>query len=127
MDLESDQRQNIQSELDFSPRGEARKVGRQEVESAPAMGEPESPANTCRIMEEVCERDNLREAFQRVKSNKGSAGIDGMTIDDLSAYPERALASDSGATTERDLGADAYFRSLGASILVWYMLAQLLE
>ena len=86
MDLESDQRQNIQSELDFSPRGEARKVGRQEVESLPAMGEPESPANMCRIMEEVCERDNLREAFQRVKSNKGSAGVDGMTIDDLSAY-----------------------------------------
>ena len=50
------------------------------------MGEPESPANTCRIMEEVCERDNLREALQRVKSNKGSAGVDGMTIDDLSAY-----------------------------------------
>jgi RNA-directed DNA polymerase len=86
MDLESDQRQNIQSELDFSPRGEARKVGRQEVESLPAMGEPESPANMCRIMEEVCERDNLREAFQRVRSNKGSAGVDGMTIDDLSAY-----------------------------------------
>jgi len=37
-------------------------------------------------MEEVCERDNLREAFQRVRSNKGSAGVDGMTIDDLSAY-----------------------------------------
>ena len=86
MDLESDQRQNIQSELDFSPKGEARKVGRQEVESLPAMGEPESPANMCGIMEEVCERDNLREAFQRVKSNKGSAGVDGMTIDDLSAY-----------------------------------------
>ena len=86
MDLESDQRQSIQSELDFSPRGEARKVGRQEVESLPAMDELESPANMCRIMEEVCERDNLREAFQRVRSNKGSAGVDGMTIDDLSAY-----------------------------------------
>ena len=86
MNLESDKRQSAQSELDFSPRGEARKVGRQEVESFPAMGEPESPANTCRIMEEVCERDNLREALQRVKSNKGSAGVDGMTIDALSAY-----------------------------------------
>ena len=86
MNLESDKRQSAQSELDFSPRGEARKVGRQEVEPLPAMGEPESPANTCRIMEEVCERDNLREALQRVKSNKGSAGVDGMTIDDLSAY-----------------------------------------
>src|SRR6516164_354094 len=86
MNLESDKRPSAQSELDFSPRGEARKVGRQEVESLPAMGEPESPANTCRIMEEVCERGNLREALQRVKSNKGSAGVDGMTIDDLSAY-----------------------------------------
>jgi RNA-directed DNA polymerase len=86
MDLESDQRQNIQSELDFSPRGEARKVGRQEVESLSAVDEPESPANTRRIMEEVCERENLREALQRVKSNKGSAGVDGMTVDDLSAH-----------------------------------------
>src|SRR6516162_4543974 len=86
MDLESDQRQNIQSELDFSPRGEARKAGRQEVESLSAMDEPESPANTRRIMEEVCERENLREALQRVKSNKGSAGVDGLTVDDLSAH-----------------------------------------
>jgi RNA-directed DNA polymerase len=86
MDLESDQRQNTQSELDFSPRGEARKVGRQEVESLPAMDEPESPANTCRIMEEICERENLREALQRVRSNKGSAGVDGMTVRDLGGY-----------------------------------------
>ena len=31
-------------------------------------------------MEEVCERDNLKEALRRVKANKGSAGVDGMTI-----------------------------------------------
>jgi RNA-directed DNA polymerase len=86
MDLVSDKRQNTQSELDFSLRGEARKAGRQEVESLSAMDEPESPANTRRIMEEVCERENLREALQRVKSNKGSAGVDGMTVYDLSAY-----------------------------------------
>jgi RNA-directed DNA polymerase len=35
---------------------------------------------------EICERENLREALQRVKSNKGSAGVDGMTVDGLSAY-----------------------------------------
>ena len=31
-------------------------------------------------MEEVCERENLKEALRQVKANKGSAGIDGMTV-----------------------------------------------
>jgi len=43
----------------------------------PAIHEAESPANTIRLMEEVCERENLLEALRRVKGNKGSAGIDG--------------------------------------------------
>src|SRR5215471_3836607 len=86
MNLESDKRQSAQSELDLSPRGEARKAGRQEVESRSVTHEPESPANTRRIMEQICERDNLREALQRVKGNRGSAGVDGMTVDDLSAH-----------------------------------------
>ena len=37
-------------------------------------------------MEEVCERENLLEALRRVKGNKGSAGIDGMTVGQLSGY-----------------------------------------
>src|SRR5262250_1356937 len=86
MNLESDKRQSAQSELDLSPRGEARKAGRQEVESRSVTHEPESPANTRRIMEEICERENLREALQRVKGNRGSAGVDGMTVDDLSVH-----------------------------------------
>ena len=88
MNLESDKRQNIQLELDFSsaPTGEARQAGREEVELPSAMDEPESPANTRQMMEEICERENLREALRRVRSNKGSAGVDGMTVDDLSAH-----------------------------------------
>ena len=46
----------------------------------------ESPANDEQLMEEVCERENCLQAFKRVKSNKGSAGIDGMTVGELSAY-----------------------------------------
>jgi RNA-directed DNA polymerase len=37
-------------------------------------------------MEEVCERENLMEALGRVKANKGSAGVDGMTVGELTDY-----------------------------------------
>src|SRR6266481_4487648 len=88
MDLERDKRQNIQKELDFSSEqtGEARHAGREETELRPAIHEAESPANTIRLMEEVCERENLLEALRRVKGNKGSAGIDGMTVGQLGGY-----------------------------------------
>src|SRR6202049_595131 len=88
MDLKRDKRQKIQTKLDFSSEstGEARQVGREETESRQAMHEPESPANAIRLMEEVCERENLLEALRRVKANKGSAGIDGMTVGQLSGY-----------------------------------------
>jgi RNA-directed DNA polymerase len=38
------------------------------------------------LMEQVCNRDNLNRAFQRVKSNKGSAGVDQMTVDQLGPW-----------------------------------------
>jgi RNA-directed DNA polymerase len=37
-------------------------------------------------MEEVCERENLKEALRQVKANKGSAGIDRMTVGQLGDY-----------------------------------------
>ncbi len=37
-------------------------------------------------MEEVCERENCKQAWARVKANKGSPGVDGMTIRDLPGY-----------------------------------------
>jgi group II intron reverse transcriptase/maturase len=37
-------------------------------------------------MELVCERQNLQAALKRVKKNKGSPGIDGMTVDELSDH-----------------------------------------
>ena len=81
-------RQHIQMELDFSsgPVGEALRAGRRERESSGAMNVTESPANTNRLMEEVCERENLIKALQQVTANKGSAGVDRMTVDQLTAY-----------------------------------------
>jgi RNA-directed DNA polymerase len=88
MNLESDKRLNFQLRLDFSSAstGEARQAGREDIESLSAVSEPECPANAHRIMEEVCERANLKEALRQVKSNKGSAGIDRMTVDQLGDY-----------------------------------------
>ena len=88
MNLASDRQQNIQRELDFSSvsAGEAREAGREETESLAAVHGPESPASTNRLMEEVCERENLQEALQRVKANKGSPGVDGMTVDGITDY-----------------------------------------
>ena len=37
-------------------------------------------------MELVCERQNLQAALKRVRKNKGSPGIDGMTVEDLPDY-----------------------------------------
>jgi retron-type reverse transcriptase len=37
-------------------------------------------------MEEVLRRENLMEAHKRVKSNRGTAGVDGMTVDELMPY-----------------------------------------
>jgi RNA-directed DNA polymerase len=82
MSLKDDKQQNIQMQLDFSsvPTGEAREAGREGTELSGAMNGTENPASTNRLMEEVCERENLKAALQRVKANKGSPGVDGMTV-----------------------------------------------
>ena len=35
------------------------------------------------LLEEILDRDNMNRAYKRVKKNKGSHGIDGMTVDEL--------------------------------------------
>src|SRR5499425_230552 len=88
MSLKDDQQQNIQLELDFSSvlTGEARKAGREETESSVATSGNESPARTDRLMEEVCERENLKAALRQVKANQGSPGVDGMTVGGITDY-----------------------------------------
>src|SRR5258707_12534168 len=88
MNLKDDKQQNIQMQLDFSSTltGEAREAGREETESAGAMHGTESPASTNRLMEGVCERENLKAALKQVKANKGSPGVDGMTVVGIKDY-----------------------------------------
>ncbi len=88
MSLKDDKQQNLQIELDFSSAltGEAREAGREETESSGAMRGTESPASANRLMEEVCERENLKAALRRVKANQGSPGVDGMTVIGIKDY-----------------------------------------
>lgn len=41
-----------------------------------------------KLLDKILSRENMLEAYNQVKSNKGSAGIDGMTIE------ERIIISD---------------------------------
>jgi RNA-directed DNA polymerase len=88
MNPKDDKQQNIQMELDFSLalKGEAQMAGRKETESSGAMSGAENPASTNRLMEEVCERENLKAALRQVKANKGSPGVDGMTVGGIKDY-----------------------------------------
>ncbi len=88
MNLQDDMQQNIQMKLGFDarPTGEARKASREATESSGTRNESESPAHTDRLMEEVCDPVNLKDALQRVKANKGSAGIDRMSVGQLPDY-----------------------------------------
>lgn len=38
------------------------------------------------LMERILERDNVQRAWQRVKSNQGAPGSDGMSLEDFPAY-----------------------------------------
>ena len=75
-------------QLDFSSAltGEAREAGREETESAGAMNGTENPPSKNRLMEEVCERENLKAALRQVKANKGSPGVDGMSVIGIKDY-----------------------------------------
>jgi RNA-directed DNA polymerase len=73
--------------FDGEGRSEAPMTFREGSETSAAKRMNESPAkNSERLMEEVCKRENCLQAFKRVKSNKGSAGIDGMTVEQLPGY-----------------------------------------
>lgn len=55
----------------------------QRSEEAPTAANGDERSGTSGLMELVCERQNLQAALKRVRKNKGSPGIDGMTVDEL--------------------------------------------
>jgi len=83
-----DRRQKNQLELAFMEEGrsEAPTASMQGTESSAGKRGIESPAIAEQLMEEVCGRENCKQALKRVKANKGSAGVDGMTVQQLPEY-----------------------------------------
>lgn len=82
MSLEDAMRQKTgQLELPLGGRGEAPR-GQRSGEASTAANGNERPG-TDRLMEEVVQRGNAKAALKRVKQNKGSPGVDGMTVDEL--------------------------------------------
>jgi len=84
----SGRRQKNQLELAFTDksRSEAPRVSVEGTEAFTAKRMVESPAIGEGLMEEVCERENCKRALARVKANKGSAGVDGMTVQQLPGF-----------------------------------------
>jgi RNA-directed DNA polymerase len=73
-----------QAELALEARGET-PHGQRSGEAKTAMNGNGS-SGTATLMERVAERRNLEAALKRVKQNKGSPGVDGMTVDELPKY-----------------------------------------
>jgi RNA-directed DNA polymerase len=80
------QKNQVKLNLGTGAPGEARNAAAQETETHAAKAYLEGPAASGPSMEAVVERENLKKALAQVKRNKGAAGIDGMSVDDLASY-----------------------------------------
>ncbi|MBI4906328.1 MAG: group II intron reverse transcriptase/maturase [Acidobacteria bacterium] len=82
------QKNQNQMELAFpdEPMGEAPGGEGEGAELLTAKQETENAARKYDVLEEILERDNLKEAYRRVKANRGSPGIDGMTVEELGEH-----------------------------------------
>ena len=94
MRLMSGERQKTRPEqlglaLSAAGRGESPSAVDRGTEPPTAKQQHESPADTERLMDEVCERENRQQALRRVKANKGAPGVDGMNVRELVGHLEQ--------------------------------------
>jgi RNA-directed DNA polymerase len=57
-------------------------TSKSEVQQIP-IASTKDESLTMHLMEKICDRANLNQAYKRVKANKGAAGVDGMSVDQL--------------------------------------------
>lgn len=82
-------RQKSEKAWSGSSEGEAQGDKESGVELFMASEINKSQESTSQIMEEVCQPKNLLEALRRVKQNRGSPGVDGMTVKELPGYLQK--------------------------------------
>jgi RNA-directed DNA polymerase len=70
--------------LPLEGRGEAPRV--QRSGEAPTLTNGEVRSGSDQLMEQVVARGNVRVALARVRENRGSPGVDGMTVEELPQY-----------------------------------------
>lgn len=67
--------------------GSGRKLREENVRASKATARRENPSQgTSMLMEAVVDRGNMEAAYRRVKRNKGAAGVDGLSTDQLAGY-----------------------------------------
>lgn len=69
--------------------GEACCAGQEGTEPPMAKRDPQSPAGIEWLMDLICSKENLRKALEQVVANKGSGGVDGMTVGQLPRHLAR--------------------------------------
>ena len=80
------QMSNDQFELPLEGRGEAPRGMRRGEATSAAQGDERSGLDTLLLMERIVEGGNLRRALKRVQQNKGSPGVDGLTVEGLTDH-----------------------------------------
>jgi RNA-directed DNA polymerase len=82
-------RKTIQLALDLEARGEAPNDQKRGSEPVSTTSETAISAHQP-LMEAIVSPVNMRRALKRVRANKGSPGVDGMTVDDLAKHLKQA-------------------------------------
>jgi RNA-directed DNA polymerase len=81
------QKNQVELNLGTGTRGEAPNTAARETEARAARTDIESQAAVVGpSMEAIVERENLKKALAQVRRNKGAAGVDRMSVDDLPSY-----------------------------------------
>jgi len=77
---------NIAALTSVEMRVKPKEYPKQGIQLSIVFQEPENLRVESKIMEAICSRDNLDKALKRVLRNKGAAGVDGMSVDQLTSY-----------------------------------------
>ncbi|CAO5682482.1 MAG: hypothetical protein HEEMFOPI_01697 [Holosporales bacterium] len=72
--------------LNLQEEGEARNLQNRGTNTLVATNKTKILSLPNNLLEEICERENLKQALTKVISNKGAPGVDDMKVEDLKSY-----------------------------------------